>query len=150
MKQIILLVMLAVLAFRSNAQDEQKAVLSVINEFFTHLESQDTTAFRNLHVENSKFYIVAERNDTVRTFSRDVTGFKFNKKEILKERMRNNDVKVNVHGRVATVWAPYDIWVNETFSHCGIDAFTLVKSADGWKIASCAYTVETKNCDTVK
>lgn len=150
MKQALLLAVFSILVFTSKAQDEEKAVLKVINEFFTHLESQDTTAFRNLHVENSKFYIVAERNDTVKTFSRDVTNFKFNKKDILKERMRDKLVKVNLHGRIATVWAPYDIWVNETFSHCGIDAFTLVKSADGWKITSCTYTVETKNCDSLK
>ena len=49
---------------------------------------------------------------------------------------------VHVSGPLAVVWLPYDIYVNGAWSHCGIDAFTLVKSAGAWKMASMAWTVE--------
>jgi hypothetical protein len=45
------------------------------------------------------------------------------------------------------VWAPYDLWVNKKFSHCGVDVFTLIKTNQGWKIASLVYTVEPDACE---
>jgi len=56
------------------------------------------------------------------------------------------DPQVRVRGGLATLWAPYDFWRGATFSHCGIDAFDLVKTASGWKIVGGAYTVEPEGC----
>jgi len=53
---------------------------------------------------------------------------------------------VRVRGGIATVWAPYDFHAGGEFSHCGIDAFSLVKTVDGWKIASIVWTVEPVGC----
>ena len=39
----------------------------------------------------------------------------------------------------------YDFWTDGKFSHCGIDAFELIKTVDGWKIAGGTYTIEA-NC----
>jgi hypothetical protein len=50
------------------------------------------------------------------------------------------------HGAVAVVWAEYDFHLNGKFSHCGIDSFSLLKTAAGWKIASLSYTRETSTC----
>jgi hypothetical protein len=77
---------------------------------------------------------------------RRVTDMKFDAKSIVKERMREQDTRVEVHERIAMVWAPYDLWVNEKYSHCGVDVFTLLKTEEGWKIASIAYTIEKKGC----
>jgi hypothetical protein len=49
---------------------------------------------------------------------------------------------VLVSGPLAVVWLPYDLYVNGSWSHCGIDAFTLVRNAGAWKIAALAWTVE--------
>ena len=44
------------------------------------------------------------------------------------------DYSVQIDGNLAHVWTPYEFWFNDSFSHCGANAFTLVKSDDGWKI----------------
>src|SRR5919112_2762716 len=44
--------------------------------------------------------------------------------------------------RVAQVWVPYDLYVGKTWSHCGVDAFTLVKTDGRWRVASLIYTIE--------
>ena len=44
------------------------------------------------------------------------------------------DYKVQIDGNLAHVWTPYEFWLNDTFSHCGANAFTLAKTDDGWKI----------------
>ena len=47
-----------------------------------------------------------------------------------------------VQDRVAQVWVPYDLYVGKTWSHCGVDAFTLVKTDGRWRVASLIYTIE--------
>jgi hypothetical protein len=56
------------------------------------------------------------------------------------------DPDVRIHGAIAVVWTRYDFWVDGKFSHCGVDAFDLVKTAEGWRIAGGVYTVERTGC----
>ncbi len=44
------------------------------------------------------------------------------------------DYTVQIDGNLAHVWTPYEFWFNGVFHHCGANAFTLVKSDDGWRI----------------
>ncbi|HEY9229287.1 MAG TPA: hypothetical protein VIP11_21750, partial [Gemmatimonadaceae bacterium] len=53
---------------------------------------------------------------------------------------------VHVAGSIATVWAPYDFYIDGRFSHCGIDTFTMMKTPKGWSIVSVAYSVEPYGC----
>jgi hypothetical protein len=65
--------------------------------------------------------------------------------EALLERMW--DPSVAFYGGIAMVHTPYDFHVNGTFSHCGTDVFTMVRSADGrWRVAQIAYTVQRAGC----
>ena len=43
---------------------------------------------------------------------------------------------VMVSGLIAMVWYPYDFYLNGEWSHCGVDIFNLVRSNDGWRIAT--------------
>ncbi len=65
------------------------------------------------------------------------------KKELLRERYW--DGKIITDGNIATVWAPYDFYLNGAFSHCGVDLFYLVKENMSWRIAHFGYT-RNKNC----
>ena len=56
------------------------------------------------------------------------------------------EYEIHIQEGVAVLWAQYDFHVEGTFSHCGVDTFTLVKSSEGWKVASLAYTVEQDGC----
>lgn len=47
-----------------------------------------------------------------------------------------------VQDRLAHVWMPYDIYIDGKWSHCGVDAFTLLKVAGRWKTVALFYTVE--------
>ena len=58
--------------------------------------------------------------------------------ERLIERMWDPVVLVN--GPLATVWTPYDFYVGDTFSHCGIDTATLLRTDDGWKITGLSWS----------
>lgn len=54
--------------------------------------------------------------------------------------------QVRVHKGIATVWAPYDFWIDDAFSHCGIDSFELIRHEGAWKLAGGSYTVERDGC----
>ncbi len=56
------------------------------------------------------------------------------------------DLKIQVDGPMATVWAPYKFYLGEKFSHCGVNAFTLLKTENGWKIASITDTRRKESC----
>ncbi len=44
--------------------------------------------------------------------------------------------------RVAQVWMPYDLYLGDKWSHCGVDTFTLMKSEGRWRVAALVYTIE--------
>ena len=45
------------------------------------------------------------------------------------------DVQIESDGNLAQVWAKYAFYVGRKFSHCGVDAFQLIKDTDRkWRI----------------
>lgn len=50
--------------------------------------------------------------------------------------------RVRVEGALATLWAPYDFYAGGELSHCGIDAATLLRREDGWRIVALSWTRE--------
>jgi hypothetical protein len=133
----------------AQSASEKNEVLRVVQQFFDALEKQDTLAWNGLFIKDARNYYIGVRNDSVRSGTQDPFHFKFRPDEIIRERMRKSGVTVQVHGRIAMVWAPYDLWVNNTYSHCGVDVFTLLKSPSGWKIATAAFTIEKEGCGNV-
>jgi hypothetical protein len=58
------------------------------------------------------------------------------------------DVKIQVDGNLAQVWARYAFYLGKKFSHCGVDAFQLFKGEDGqWRIFFLADTRQFEQCD---
>lgn len=58
------------------------------------------------------------------------------------------DPVVEISGPLASVWTEYDLYVGEEFRHCGVDAFHLARTDDGWKIVHLADTRVTTECPT--
>jgi hypothetical protein len=48
---------------------------------------------------------------------------------------------IQVDGAMAHAWTPYEFYVNGKFSHKGVNAFTLFKDKDTWKII---YIIDTR------
>ena len=148
MKQIAFAILLLSVphVYGQQKSPEEKVVLYVVRHFFDALEKQDTSAMRVMFLEGARNFSVRETKDTLVLRGMLTSDFRFRPGQIIKERMREATTEVRIQGNIAMVWAPYDLWVNETFSHCGIDVFTLIKNSSGWKIASVSYTVEKEGC----
>ncbi len=57
---------------------------------------------------------------------------------------------VSIHGTIAHVWGEYEFLRDGKFTHCGVDSFSLLKTADGWKVAAIFDTEETTGCPTAR
>jgi hypothetical protein len=122
---------------------EQQAVLAAVQAFFDTMAAKDVTGARRVLMPEGRFSSVRERDGqtSIRSFTseeylKDLPGMK----QSPRERMWDPDVRVR--GRIATVWAPYDFWMDGAFSHCGIDIFNLIQTTEGWKLDGGLYTVE--------
>jgi hypothetical protein len=62
----------------------------------------------------------------------------------LNEKLNGYEIKVD--GDLASAWTPYEFYVGEEFSHCGVNSFQLLKTADGWKIFHIVDTRRKDNC----
>lgn len=62
----------------------------------------------------------------------------------LNEKILRFEIKVD--GPLASVWTPYEFYIGENFSHCGVNSFQLVKMGNGWKIFHIVDTRRQDNC----
>ncbi len=146
---IVMLVVRGVAAVQAQPaeppQPERDAVLKTVQAFFDAMSAKDVAGARRILMLEGRFHAVRDDNGkpAMRTFTNqeflnDLPGTK----QSLRERMWNPEVRIR--GFIASVWTPYDFWTDGKFSHCGIDAFDLVKTEEGWKIAGGTYTIESK------
>ena len=146
MKDWALIVALALPAMAS-AQSDEQAILAAVQGFFDSMESKDAVAARKVTLPEGVFVSVREEDGTksIGSFSNKefVDRLPAGTEQVL-ERMW--EPKVMIHQDIAVVWTRYDFHRDGEFSHCGIDAFQLVRTNDGWKIAGGTYTVERTGC----
>ena len=138
-------IVLFTILFAVQSPTEREAVLKVVQTFFDTMTAKDVDGAREILVPQGRFHATNLRGDkrpdrsfAVEEYLADLHA----SKQVMRERIWNPEVRI--HGRIATVWAPYDFWIDGKFSHCGIDAFDLVKTEKGWQIAGGAYTLESK------
>lgn len=58
-----------------------------------------------------------------------------------------NNVIIHYDDRLAHAWMDYEFFLDENFSHCGVNAMTLVEENNVWKIISIVDTRRRKDCD---
>ncbi len=126
---------------------DERAVARVAREFLAALSRTDTATLRTLMLPGMSLASVREgpQGPVTRTSSgADFLTSLGGEDQALLERMW--DPEVLIKGRIAVVWAPYDFHLNGEFSHCGVDVFTLLKAADGWKVTGITYDVVREGC----
>ena len=142
---ILLAVVLASSAQAQSPTAEREEVLKTVQAFFDTMTARDVEAARKILQPQGRFHAMRMRDGkpAVRAFSNEeyLADLQASKQK-MQERIWNPDVRVN--GLIASVWAPYDFWIDGKLSHCGIDQFDLIKTEEGWKLAGGVYTVESK------
>ncbi len=134
-------------AHRRPPSPVEREVLAAVQAFFDAMAAADRDGSAAVLLEGGQYFRIREGSggaEAVRVLHSDYVASLGDGEDRLLERMW--DPTVLVRRELALVWTPYDFFVNGAFSHCGVDAFTLVRAGDRWRIASILYTVEREGC----
>lgn len=133
---------------QSLSKDNAKFMIDV---FFDGFHKGDSAKMQSVMVKNMRMQTVyTSKNDgqkLTQTRSSDFLAMIANRKPDQTWEERILDYKIEIDGSLATVWTPYQFYVNDQLSHCGANAFTLVQTNDGWKIYSIIDSRRLKDCD---
>lgn len=126
----------------------ESEVIAVAEALFSAMRARDTTAIRELFVPESQIAAIrmgapSAAAPQMRSAEEFVASIG-RPGETLAERMW--DPQVRIDGDLATLWAPYEFHLGDRFSHCGSDAFHLVRADGRWRIVALTYTIQTIGC----
>jgi hypothetical protein len=119
---------------------DARAVIAVADSALAAITRGDVIAFTDLMVPEAVMFPTSTRDGTTIYRVRTRDAQRGSPMSGIVE--RGFAPKAMVSGGVARVWYPYDLYVNGAWSHCGVDVFTLVRSAGTWRIASLAWSAE--------
>jgi hypothetical protein len=127
--------------------DGRQGVIEVIDHFFDAMRNRDVAAMRALMSADGMIYGYRESAEGLTIVRRSHSEYLDNLAagtEQLVERYW--EPSVLLHGRLATVWTPYDFHVDGRFSHCGINNFSLLRTDTGWIITGVVFSIEVAEC----
>ena len=143
-RSFVAVLILASLAKSVSAQTsdaDSKAAIAVADSVLAALSHGDRVTLSRLVLDSSVVGSASARNGVERLSLR-TWGLYINRTGPATFTERGFDATARVQDRVAQVWMPYDLYVGNTWSHCGVDAFTLMKSEGHWRVAALTYTIE--------
>lgn len=144
-KQMRLFAALLLLAPLAAQTSDERDVVAVAQKTFDGMKAHDAEMIRSTMLPNARLLAVRDTGATVSTAGADFAGQIAANKSELVERF-TSPPQVLIRGRIAQVWGEYEFLRDGKFNHCGVDSFSLLKTADGWRIASIIYTSETTGC----
>ena len=123
---------------------DRAAVLEVVQGFFDVMVSRDVEAAARLVVPEGVFVNVRTLDGVrvVRHFDNAGWAAGLAAREAEWSEAWDGEPTVLIDGDVAVVWGRYTFDVDGARSHTGTDAFCLVRSAEGWRLAGGVYSVE--------
>jgi hypothetical protein len=141
MKKIFLLL---IVIFANSIQAQNQEVQKTIETFFVAFHAKDTVKLKNIcsdkiilqsiH-ENSKGAKLSEESasEFYKSIASIPSDFDFQEKIL--------SYSIQIDGAMAHAWTPYEFYINDKLSHKGVNAFTLFKENDVWKII---YVIDTR------
>jgi hypothetical protein len=132
---------------QTSTPDERAAVLAVVDRLWEAMKTRDTAMARSVFDSSAMLSRVVTRNGEARVQLTPVAAFidaLGKATESWNERMFNPEVRID--GPLATVWTEYDFHLGTQYSHCGVDAFQLLKTSTGWKVVALADTARRDGC----
>lgn len=144
-----------VLAFtpslRAQQSDDAKAALGTVERLFEALKADDTAGMRAVMHPAGRIIQTGTRDgapfNRVNPLNDFLAAIGAAKGRGLEERIYNPDVRID--DNLATVWVHYDFRVGGAISHCGVDAYHLVRTTDGWRILEIVDTQRRTDCPEI-
>jgi len=119
--------------------------------FFLAFHQQDSVALRESVSKDIVLQTIgknAEGTEVVKTenfdhFLKSIVSIPSTTK--FEERILTYNIQID--GPMANAWTNYEFWVNDSFSHCGVNSFQLFNDQGSWKIIYLIDTRRKEGCD---
>jgi hypothetical protein len=141
MKKITFIVLL-ILSFHLNAQNED--IKHTIETFFEGFHHRDTVLLHQVCADKMILQSITENangnsltEEPLQFFYRSIASMP----KDLKYNERLLSFTTQVDGSMGHAWTPYEFYIEGKLSHKGVNAFTLFKEKDTWKIL---YIIDTR------
>jgi hypothetical protein len=147
---LALIILLAPVVAGAQSTEEQ-AITEIISRLFKAMQTNDTTLLKSVFGPDVTMATVSTNKEGKQVLQRSagIAGFvkaiaRPNPNGALNEEIWN--VKVQIDGAFAQAWCDYAFYIGSMYSHCGVDAFQLIKTEAGWKIFHLADTRRKTGC----
>ncbi len=128
---------------------EEQAVIQVAQDLFDAMRASDGDKVLSLASEGAILQSVGERDGQPAVNNTPIDRFAAAvgqpKDKVWDEQFW--DPKVNINGRLASMWMSYAFYHGGVLSHCGVNSLQLFKDNDRWKILHLADTREREGCE---
>lgn len=152
MKKSLLFFLVLIFTLPAFSQaDDKKAAAETVDKLWAGMKAKSAEQIKAVFLPGGQLIAIDKPRDgkgisTTRVLSGDAFAKMISEAKAPEfiESMPAPDVRVS--GDMAVVTGRYTFHVGDKFSHCGTNTFNLVRTADGWKIANGASTLEFQ-CD---
>ena len=135
----------------AQAAPDQEAIVAAVNRYFAGMKARDTVAMSASTMPGATLGFAAYRAGKVATGGAISTVQHANiaaMAEAPDERLLGAETWQD--GDIATVWAPYEIFLGTKLLHCGYDGVNLARVNGVWQLATIVYTARPDECDAIR
>jgi len=141
-KKIIFSVVASFIFLHSYAQDTT-GIKKVIDQMFIAMKNSDTILLKSCFTSNTVIQTIQSSSLGAVVKDASVQSFinSIGKQPVgaLDEKIIYDKILVNKE--LASVWAPYKLYIKGQYVHQGVDSFQVVLTKEGWKIQ---YLIDTR------
>lgn len=141
MHRILFIVMFV---FSSTLHSQNEGLKQVVVTFFKGFHAKDSSIIKSVCAENMILQSISESSKGAQLKNQSSKDFYHSIATIpptilFEEKLL--DYSIQVDGAMAHVWTPYEFYINGKISHKGVNAFTLFKENEQWRIV---YIIDTR------
>lgn len=127
-----------------SGESEEAAVRDVVVRLFDAMAARDTAAMAVLFAPDARFAGLGRDGVTYTTPQEFMAAVASATGPAWIERTYDYDIRID--GPLASVWTYYTLHVGDQFSHCGYDAFQMLRVGDAWQIVHLADSRRKEGC----
>lgn len=156
MKRLVtsaIFLLFALFAVAQTSTEEEK-IKNVVDTFFEGFHARDSVIMKSVFYEDPVIQTIAKIkegetklvNEELEKVLKGIVSIPLETeiKEVL------HDYVIKIDGDMANAWTPYSFYLNDTFSHCGVNNFQLLKQKGEWKIIYLIDTRRKEGCEERK
>lgn len=136
-------------------EDQKKLVKQTIETFFDGFHKGDTTVMKSVMMDKMVLQTAFVNRDGKDILRNDggpekLLGAIVNRPDDQKWDEQLTAFSIQVDGNMANAWVDYEFWLNDNFSHCGVNSFQLFRENGQWKIIYLIDTRRRQGCEAFK